>query len=164
MDEREGEVNLVPGRTEVTKASDREVVVRRSFEAPVRLMFEAWTTPELFVRWWIPRSTGMTLRSYEMDVRTGGRYRLSFGEGLDFYGRYLEVTPSSRIVWTNEEGGDDGSVTTVTFTEEGTRTVVVISEVFPTTEALDAEGGSAEAMPETLAQLEEVLAELASRS
>ena len=66
-----------------------------------------------------------------MDVRTGGTYRLNFGEGVDFFGRYLDVTPPSRIVWTNDEGGENGSVTTVTLTENDGKTLVVVSEVYP---------------------------------
>ncbi|MCU1370463.1 MAG: hypothetical protein JWO77_1657 [Ilumatobacteraceae bacterium] len=148
--------------TKVERTSDREVVVTRSFDAPAHLVFEAWSDPELFRRWWVPKSMGMTLSSCEMDVRTGGRYRLGF-EGMDFFGRYLEVTPPSRIVWTNEEGGADASVTTVTLTETDGRTLVVVSELHPSKEALDAEGGGAsEAMHETFAQLDELLAELTS--
>lgn len=158
----EGETTPMDDVTKVEQTSDREVVVTRSFDAPARLVFEAWSKPELFKRWWVPRSMGMTLASCEMDVRTGGRYRLSFGEGMDFFGRYLEVVPPSRIVWTNEEGGDDGSVTTVTFTETDGTTEVVVSERFPSKEAFEAEGGAADAMPETLDQLDELLAELAS--
>jgi uncharacterized protein YndB with AHSA1/START domain len=128
-------------------------------------VFEAWSKPELFERWWVPKSTGMTLRSCEMDVRTGGRYRLELRRGMDFFGRYLEVTPPSRIVWTNEEGGENGSVTTVTLTEADGKTLLVVSELFPSTEALDADGGgAADAMHETLGQLDELLIELASRS
>jgi uncharacterized protein YndB with AHSA1/START domain len=150
-------------RTTVERTSDREVVVTRSFDAPARLVFEAWSRPELFRRWWIPASMGMTLHECEMDVRTGGRYRLNFGEGMDFFGTYLEVTPPSRIVWTNDEGGDDGSVTTVTLTETDGVTQVVVTEVYPSKEALDAAGtGAAEAMHETFAQLDELLVELAS--
>ena len=147
--------------TKVERRSDREVVVTRSFDAPARLVFEAWSNPDLFRRWWVPRSMGMVLLSCEMDVRTGGTYRLGF-EGMDFFGRYLEVTPPTRIVWTNEEGGEDGSTTTVTLTEEDGRTLVVVSERYPSKEALDAEGGGAsEAMHETFAQLDELLVELA---
>lgn len=148
------------GRTTVERRSDREVVVTRWFEAPARLVFEAWSDPELFQRWWVPKSMPMTLRSCEMDVRTGGTYRLSFGEGMDFFGRYLEVVPPTRIVWTNEEGGDDGSVTTVTFEEVDGRTLLVMTEVFPSKEALDAEGGAADATHETFAQLDDLLATL----
>ena len=151
-------------RTTVERRSDREVVVTRSFDAPARLVFEAWSNPELFRRWWVPKSMGMTLHACEMDVRTGGTYRLNFGEGMDFFGRYLDVTPPSRIVWTNEEGGENSSVTTVTFEEQDGRTLLVMSELYPSKEALDAAGGAAEAMHETFAQLDELLLELASRS
>jgi len=83
---------------------------------------------------------------------------------MDFFGRYIEVIPPSRIVWTNEEGEADGSVTTVTLTEADGRTQVVVSELFPSKEALEAEGGAADAMHETFAQLDELLIELASSS
>jgi len=150
--------------TKVERKSDREVVVTRSFDAPAHLVFEAWSKPELFGRWWVPRSMGMTLRSCEMDVRTGGSYRLGFGDGMDFFGSYLEVTPPSRIVWTNEEGGENGSVTTVTLTETDGKTLLVVSELFPSKEALDADGaGAADAMHETFGQLDELLVELASK-
>jgi uncharacterized protein YndB with AHSA1/START domain len=160
----QGEVTPMKNITQVERTSDREVVVTRSFDAPARLVFEAWSNPELFRRWWVPKSMGMTLQSCEMDVRTGGTYRLGFGNGMDFFGRYLDVTPPSRIVWTNEEGGDNGSVTTVTLTEADGRTLLVVSELFSSKEALDAEGGAADAMDETLGQLDELLVELASAS
>jgi len=148
-------------RTTVQRKSDRELVVTRTFDAPARLVFEAWSRPELFKKWWVPKSMGMTLRSCEMDVRTGGKYRLSFGDGMDFFGRYIEVTPPSRIVWTNEEGGENGSVTTVTFEEKGGQTLLVMSELYPSKEALDAAGtGAADATHETFAQLDELLATL----
>jgi uncharacterized protein YndB with AHSA1/START domain len=148
-------------RTTVQRKSDRELVVTRTFDAPARLVFEAWSRPELFKKWWVPKSMGMTLRSCEMDVCTGGKYRLTFGDGIDFFGRYIEVTPPSRIVWTNEEGGENGSVTTVTFEEKGGQTLLVMSELYPSKEALDAAGtGAADAMHETFAQLDELLATL----
>ncbi len=148
-------------RTSVERKSDRELVVTRTFNAPAHLVFEAWTRPELFKQWWIPKSMGMTLVSCEMDVRTGGKYRLGFGDGMDFFGRYLEVTPHSRLVWTNEESGDAGSVTTVTFEERDGRTLLVLSELYPSKEALDAAGtGAADAMGETFQQLDELLANL----
>lgn len=148
--------------TKVERKSDREVVVTRTFDAPARLVFEAWSNPELFKRWWVPKSLGITLRSCEMDVRTGGSYRLGFGDGMDFYGRYLEVTPPSRIVWTNEEGGENGSVTTVTLTETDGKTLLVVSELYPSKEAMDIDGGgAADALHETFGQLDELLVELA---
>jgi len=156
---RESEPNRQ--RTTVTRQSDRELVVTRTFNAPARLVFEAWSKPELFKRWWVPKSMGMTLHSCEMDVRTGGKYRLNFGDGMDFFGRYLEVTPHSRIVWTNEEGGENGSVTTVTLEEKGGKTLLVMSELYPSKEALDAAGtGAADATHETFAQLDELLVTL----
>jgi uncharacterized protein YndB with AHSA1/START domain len=154
--------------TTVERKSDREVVVTRTFDAPARLVFEAWTKPELFRQWWVPRSLGMNLRSCELDVRTGGQYRLVFGDDpahtMAFYGRYLDVVPNRRIVWTNEEGGPDGSVTTVTLEEKDGRTTLVLSELYPTKEALDAAGtGAQDAMGETFGQLDELLGSLAGR-
>jgi uncharacterized protein YndB with AHSA1/START domain len=155
-------------RTTVHRTSDREVVVTRTFDAPARLVFEAWTTPELFEQWWVPRSLGMTLRSCELDVRTGGTYRLVFGDDpaspMSFFGTYLDVVPDQRIVWTNEEGGADGPITTVTFEERDGTTTVVLSELYPTKEALDAAGtGAQDALHETFGQLDELLAARAAR-
>jgi uncharacterized protein YndB with AHSA1/START domain len=154
-------------RTTVQKRSEREVVVTRTFDAPARLVFAAWSKPEWFRKWWVPRSMGMTLRSCEMDVRTGGTYRLVFGDDpenpMAFFGSYLEVVPEKRIVWTNEESGDAGSVTTVTFEERDGKTLLVMSELYPTKEALDAAGtGAQEATHETFGQLDELLAELSA--
>lgn len=153
--------------TTVERTSDREVVVTRTFDAPVHLVFEAWTNAELFRQWWVPRSLGMTLRSCELDVRTGGTYRLVFGDDpespMAFFGRYLDVVPNQRIVWTNEESGPDGSVTTVTFEEKDGKTTLVLRELYPTKEALDAAGtGAQDAMHEAFGQLDELLASLAA--
>jgi uncharacterized protein YndB with AHSA1/START domain len=153
-------------RTIVERKSDREVVVTRTFDAPARLVFEAWTKPELFKQWWVPRSMGMTLRSCELDVRTGGKYRLVFGDDpanpMAFFGKYLDVVPNQRIVWTNEESGADGSITTVTLEERNGKTTLVMSELYPAKEALDAAGtGAQEATNETFGQLDELLASLA---
>ena len=108
-------------RTTVERTSDRELVVTRTIDGPARLVFEAWTKPDLFKKWWAPRSMGMVLHSCEMDVRVGGKYRLDFGTGADFFGTYVEVTPHSRLSWTNEESGEGGPVTTVTFEEKAER-------------------------------------------
>ena len=162
---RSDELDTTDGVTRVELKSDREVVVTRWFDAPARLVFEAWSNPELFKRWWVPKSMGMTLHSCEMDVRTGGRYRLGFGDGMDFFGTYLEVTPPSLIVWTNDESGEDGSTTTVTLTEQDGKTLLVMSELFASKEAFDADGGgAAEASHETFAQLDDLLVELAPES
>jgi|SRR5687768_3065514 len=147
----------------VERKSEREVVVTRTFNAPARLVFEAWTKPELFERWWVPKSMGMSLLSCDMDVRVGGKYRLEFAYGDSksaFFGTYKEVTPHSRLVWTNEES-DEGSVTTVTFEEKAGKTLLVLSELYPSKKALDAAGsGAADAMVETFAQLDELLVAL----
>ena len=152
-------------RTSVRKTSDREVVVTRTFDAPARLVFEAWSRPELFRKWWVPRSMGMTLRSCEMDVRTGGTYRLVFGDDpantFAFFGTYLDVVPCKRIVWTNEECGDAGSITTVTLEERDGKTLLVMSELYPTREALDEAGtGAQDVTHETFGQLDALLEEL----
>ena len=142
----------------VERASGREVIVRRTFDAPARLVFAAWTTPELFKQWWVPRSMDVALRSVEMDVRVGGAYKLDFGEGAEFFGTYTDVTPWSRLAWTNDEGGDGGTVTTVTFEEQDGRTHLVLSERYPSEEALEESGtGQLDAMGETFAQLDELL-------
>ena len=153
-------------RTTVERKSERELVVTRTFNGPARIVFEAWTKPELFKRWWVPKSMGMSLLSCEMDVRVGGTYRLVFShsaspEPMAFFGRYLEVTPPSRLVWTNEEGGEGGPVTTVTFEEKGDKTLLVMHELYPSKQSLDAAGtGAADAMVETFAQLDELLVTL----
>ena len=158
---RQSELAPAKNRTTVERKSERELVVRRTFNGPARLVFEAWTKPELFRQWWVPKSMGMSLLSCEMDVRVGGKYRFVFGQGMEFFGRYIEVTPHSRIVWTNEEGGEDGSVTTLTLEEKGGKTLLVMSELYPSKEALDAAGtGAADATHETFTQLDELLVEL----
>ena len=151
-------------RTTVERKSERELVVTRTFNGPARIVFEAWTKPELLKRWWAPKSTGMSLLSCEVDVRVGGSYRLVFGHGaskpMAFFGRYIEVIPYSRLVWTNEES-DDGAVTTVTFEEKGGKTLLVMHELYPSKEALDhAIAGMEGGMPETFEQLDELLVTL----
>ena len=153
-------------RTTVKRKSDRELVVTRTFDGPARLVFEAWTKPELLKRWWAPKSAGVSLISCEADVRAGGSYRFEFGhEGstlMAFYGKYIEVIPYSRLVWTNEES-DDGAVTTVTFEEKGGKTLLVMRELYPTKEALDASiAGMEGGMSETFAQLDELLVTLSA--
>ena len=152
--------------TNVERTSDRELVVTRTFDAPARIVFEAWTRPELFIRWWAPKSTGVPLLSCEMDVRAGGKYRLAFGQDASsafaFFGKYIEVTPCSRLVWTNDEG-ELGAVTTVTFEEKGGKTLLTFHELYPSKEALDEafigmEGG----MHEQFDQLAELLDDLSA--
>jgi len=158
---RESEPTPVKNRTTVERKSERELVVTRTFNGPARIVFEAWTRPELFRRWWLPKSMGMSLRSCEMDVRVGGKYRLEFEpHGMAFFGTYLEVTPHSRLVWTNEEGDNGKTITTVTFEENAGKTLLVVHDLYPSKEALDS--GSTGAMPETLDQLDELLVSLGS--
>jgi uncharacterized protein YndB with AHSA1/START domain len=160
---KENEPAAVQNRTTTERKSDREMVVTRTFDAPARLVFEAWTTAELFRQWWVPKSAGITLLSCEQDVRVGGGYRLEFanpeagGAPIAFFGKYLEVVPNARIVWTNAES-DDGSVTTVSFAEQGGRTLLTMSELYPSKEALDAAiEGMGDAMPEAFEQLDAFL-------
>jgi uncharacterized protein YndB with AHSA1/START domain len=145
----------------VERKSDRELAVTRLFDAPPQMVFKAWSDPAVFRRWWVPKSVpGMSLVGCDMDVRTGGKYRLEFAMGdqtMAFYGKYLEVVPGQRIVWTNEEG-EEGGVTTVTFEEQGGKTLVTYHEAYPTAEALEeAMTGSAAGLPEQFDQLDEML-------
>jgi uncharacterized protein YndB with AHSA1/START domain len=163
----ESSLGAVKNRTTVERKSDREVVVTRTINGPPRIVFEAFTKAELFKRWWVPKSIGMTLLSCEIDARVGGKYRLVFDhapEPLAFFGTYVEVNPYSRLSWTNEEGGEGGSVTTVTFEEKGGKTLVVLREKYPSKEALDAAGGATDAMNETFDQLDELLVALGESS
>ncbi len=162
MDARRGsEPAPRKNRTTVERTSDRELVVTRTFNGPARIVFEAWTKPELFEQWWLPKSMGMSLLSCEMDVRTGGGYRLVFAGGHEFFGTYVEVIPPSRLVWTNDEAGEAGQVTTVTFEEKGDETLLVMRELYPSKEALDAAGtGAADMLGETFEQLDELLVTL----
>ena len=168
LEKREIEPTPMKSRTTVERKSDRELVVTRTFNAPARLVFEAWTRPELLKQWWVPKSMGMSLLSLDADVRTGGRYRLVFSHDastMELFGKYIEVTPHSRLVWTNEESGDNGSVTTVTFEETDGKTLLVMRELYPSKEALDAAGtGAADVTVETFAQLDELLVTLGARS
>ena len=153
--------------TTMERKSECELVVTRTFNGPTRIVFEAWTKPELFQRWWVPKSSGVPLLSCEMDIRTGGKYRLEFRhpsreEPMAFFGRYLEVTPFSRIVWTNDESGDVGAITTVTFEERGAQTLVVLRDLYPSKEALDEAmtSGSTSGFGEQFEQLDELLVTL----
>jgi len=166
MDERRGsEAAPTKNPTTVERKSERELVVTRTVNGPARLVFEAWTKADLFRKWWVPRSYGLTLLSCEMDVRVGGGYRLVFSHQdstMEFFGKYREVTPHSRLVWTNEEGDGGTTVTTVTFDEIDGKTVVVLVDLYPSKEALDADSGSTGAMPESFDQLDELLVSLGS--
>jgi uncharacterized protein YndB with AHSA1/START domain len=160
---RETEPTPMKNRTTTERKSERELVVTRTFNAPARIVFEAWAKPELFKRWWVPKSMGMSLLTCEMDVRVGGTYRFVFGVGgskvMEVFGKYTEVTPYSRLMWTNEEGDEGGAITTLTFEEMGGQTLLVKHDLYPSKEALDSElaSGAADGMPEQLEQLDELL-------
>ena len=165
MDARSGsEPAPMKNRTNVERQSERELVVTRTFNGAARLVFEAWTRPELLKRWWVPKSFGITFISCEVDARTGGSYRFVFrhpssGQPAAFFGRYLEVTPFSRLVWTNDEGGEGGAVTTVTFEERGAETLVTYRDLHPSKEALDAAiaSGATSGFGESFEQLDSLL-------
>ena len=150
----------------VERKSDRELVVSRTINGPARLVFDAWTKSDLFTRWWVPRSFPITLRSHEADVRVGGTYKLVFSAGdqtMAFFGTYLEVTPHSRLVWTNDEGGEGTTVvTTVTFEERGGKTLLTMHDLHPSKAALDEAiaSGSTAGPPESFAQLDELIVSL----
>ena len=161
---RESEATAMKNPTTVERNSEREIVVTRTLNGPARIVFEAWTKPELLKRWWVPKSCGASILSCEVDARTGGTYRFVFShpaseQPVAFFGRYIEVTPYSRLVWTNEEGEEGGAVTTVTFEERGAGTLVVMHDLYPSKEALDAAiaSGSTSGFTETFEQLDELL-------
>ncbi len=148
-------------RTLAERRSERELRVTRTFDAPARLVFQAWTTPELLKQWWAPKSSGSTLVACDLDLRAGGRYRFEFGlpdgRRLAFFGKYLEVVANERIVWTNEES-DDGAVSTLTLAETDGRTQLVLTEVYPSKEALDRSfEGMEDGLPEQFEQLDALL-------
>jgi len=150
-------------QTKAVRKSESELVVSRIINGPSQLVFEAWANPELFKQWWIPKSAPITLVSCKMDVRTGGTYRLTLSMGsqsMDFFGKYLEVTPHTRLVWTNEEGGEEAAViTTVTLEEIDGKTLVTVNDLYPSKEALDAAiaSESTGALPEQLEQLDQLI-------
>jgi uncharacterized protein YndB with AHSA1/START domain len=150
--------------TTVERTSEREFVVTRTFNAPARLVYDAWTKPELLKLWWAPKSMGIPLLSCEADVRVGGTYRFVFGhdasQATAFFGRYIEVIPPARLVWTNEEGDGGEAVTTVTFNEKGGKTLLVLHELHPSKEAVDDAIGFGEGLRETFEQLDELLVTL----
>src|SRR5436190_13836796 len=166
---RESEHTPTKNRTTAERKSERELVVTRTINGPAHIVFEAFTKPELFQRWWVPETFALSLLSCELDVRVGGTYRLMFrhngSEPMAFFGRYIEVTPHSRLIWTNDEGDDGGAVTTATFEEQAGKTLLVLHDLYPSKEALDAAiaSGSTGGTSETLEQLDELVVTLVAR-
>jgi len=153
--------------TTVERKSDRELVVTRMFNGPAHIIYDAWTKPELLKRWWAPKSFGMSFLSCEADVRPGGTYRFVFShpsseQPMSFFGKYREVIPHSRLVWTNDEGDEPGAVTTVTFEERGGETLVVVHDLYPSKKALDdaIASGSTSGAGEQFKQLDQLLVTL----
>ena len=164
---KESETTPMKNLTTIERKSERELVITRTINGPARIVFEAWTKPELLKQWWVPKSLGVSLLSCEADVRVGGKYRFVFGhaaspEPMEFFGKYIEVTPHSRLVWTNDEGADGGAVTTVTIEEKAGKTLLVMHELYPSKEALDGAmaSGEKDCMSETFEQLDELLVTL----
>ena len=158
--------------TLLERVSEREIVITRTFDGPARIVFEAWTNPELVRRWWAPRSLGVSMASCEADVRVGGRYRYVLepaqGATIAFSGEYSEVTPPSRLVYSTffePEGKGpmgDPAIVTVTFDEREGKTHVVSREVYPSKEVLDGAlaTGMEQGLRATMDQLDELVASL----
>jgi len=164
-DDSGSEATPMPPLTAVERPSDLDLVVTRTVNGPLRLVFEAWTRPDLFRKWWVPASYGLTLLACDMDVRVGGQYRLVFRHDestMEFFGTYLDVVPDARLVWTNDEGDTGQTITTVTFTDHAGKTVVVVDDRYSSAAEMDS--GSAGALPESLDQLDELLASLTPHS
>jgi uncharacterized protein YndB with AHSA1/START domain len=168
MDQQVSETGMTTGGPTDSRRTERELIITRTFDGPARHVFEAWSKPELLKRWWVPKSFGITLISCEADVRTGGTYRFVFGapgsdQQMAFFGKYLEVEPPTRLVWTNEESGDDASVTTVTLEEKNGKTLLVLRDLYPSKDVLDAAiaSGSTGAYPEQFEELDRLLGALA---
>jgi uncharacterized protein YndB with AHSA1/START domain len=165
---QESELTRMKNPTTMERTSERELVVTRAINASPRIVFEAWTKPELFKQWWVPKSFGLSLLSFEADVRVGGQYSLVSRHGdsapMTFFGKYIEVTPPSRLAWTNDEAGEAGPVTTVTLEQKGGKTLQIVHELYPSKKALDAAMASGEksGTQETFEQLDELLASLAA--
>jgi uncharacterized protein YndB with AHSA1/START domain len=167
MEKRSTETKPIKHETTVERKFERELVVTRTFNGPAYVVFSAWTKPELLKRWWAPKSFGASFLSCEADVRTGGTYRFVFShpsseQPMSFFGRYVEVTPPSRLVWTNDEGDENGAVTTVTFEERGDETLVVMQDLYPSKKALDdaIASGSTSGSGEQFEQLDQLLVAL----
>jgi uncharacterized protein YndB with AHSA1/START domain len=156
-------------QTSMDITSDRELVIARTFNGPARIVFDAWTRAELVKRWWAPKSHGVSIVSCEADVREGGSYRYVMRHhehgDIAFSGKYIEVTPYSRLVYTQffEPMMDAGAViVTITLEEKNGKTHLRSHELYPSKEALETTlaSGMEHGMRETMDQLEELVASL----
>ena len=162
---RTGE-STMRNETILERTADRELVVRRTFNGPAHIVFDAWTKPELLKRWWAPKSFGVSLFECESDLRVGGTYRYAFGRDPKnpevFSGRYAEVNPPSRLVFTQlyERMSEAGEVVvTAAFEESQGRTHLTLHQLFPSKEALEGAlaSGMERGMRVTLDQLDELV-------
>jgi uncharacterized protein YndB with AHSA1/START domain len=148
---------------------DREIVMTRSFAAPARLVFEAYTKADLVAKWWAPKKCGVEMVSCEAEVRVGGKWRYTLRnpdtEVVAFYGEYREVTAPERVVYTEQFSKfPDGPpvIVTVTFVERDGRTEMTSTQLYPSKEVREmvVATGMEFGANETLNQLEEVLRSL----
>jgi uncharacterized protein YndB with AHSA1/START domain len=169
MIERKSGEPTSKNQTTMELKADRELVITRTFNAPARIVFDAWTKAELVKRWWAPKSHGVSIAECNADVRVGGSYRYVLrpkeGDDIAFSGKYTEITPHSRLVYTQffEPMRDAGAViVTITFEEQGAKTRLVSHELYPSKEAREAALGSGmeHGMRETMDQLDELVASL----
>jgi uncharacterized protein YndB with AHSA1/START domain len=151
---------------EVERVSERELLVRRAFDAPARIVYEAWTKPEHMKRWWAPKSFGAIMYECDIDLRVGGDFRFVFGkEGepkMAFSGTFREVVPNERLVSTQifepmPEAGE--AIITTTFVQRGGKTHLELRQLFPSKQALDGAiaTGMTDGMRVTFAQLDELV-------
>jgi uncharacterized protein YndB with AHSA1/START domain len=168
MRERKSTESAPMNQTTMQLEADREIIISRTFDGPARIVFDAWTKPELVKRWWAPKGRA-TIVSVDADVRVGGKYRYvlkaDVGEAFAFSGSYTEITPHSRLVYTQsfEPMADAGSaIITVTFDERDGKTRLVSRELYPSKEAREAalSSGMEEGMRETMDQLDVLVASL----
>jgi uncharacterized protein YndB with AHSA1/START domain len=159
------------GTARVTLPTDEQILITRAFDAPKRLVYEAWTTPELVKRWWNAKRGEVTVA--EIDLRVGGKWRYVMvtedGFEVAFHGEYREIVPNERIVSTEvyegapqPEGREEGTLNTATFTEADGRTTLTILVQAPSKEIRDAivESGMEAGMQDALDLLEEVAVSL----
>jgi len=165
-------LNRTANQTAMELTSDLEIVITRTFNGPPRIVFEAWTRPELVRRWWAPKALGVSVVSIDADVRVGGRYRyvLQRGDGggeVAFSGTYREVAPPSRLVYTQAfEPYPDEVIITITLTERDGQTDFVSHELWPSKEIRDMamSTGMEKGMRMTMDQLDELVASLSEEA
>lgn len=125
----------------LTLEGEREILIERDFMAPAEIVFRAWTDPDLVKLWWAPRDLGVSIVTCEAEIRVGGRYRYVLenagGELIGFTGHYREITPPSRLVYTQyvegmEKAGE--ALVEVNFRSSGARTLVSSRETYPSAE------------------------------